>query len=44
MFDKEMRKGRKELISFLNGIGSSNKGDFAIILNDSVCGGIKLSR
>jgi len=44
MFDKEMRKGRKELISFLNGIGSSNKGDFAIILNDSVCGSIKLSR
>ena len=44
MFDKEMRKSRKELISFLNGIGSSNKGDFAIILNDSVCGGIKLSR
>ncbi len=44
MFDKEMRKGRKELISFLNGIGSSNNGDFAIILNDSVCKGIKIPK
>ena len=44
MFDNEMKKGRKELISFLNGIGSSNKGEFAIILNSGVCKGIKIDK
>jgi hypothetical protein len=41
MFDQEMRKDRKELIMFLNKLTSANMGDFAIRLDDKVCGGIK---
>jgi len=37
MFDKEMRKGRKELISFLNQLPSATMGDFAVRLNSGVC-------
>ena len=44
MFNKEMRKDRKELITFLNTLGSSIMGDYAIALNDRVCSKIKISK
>jgi hypothetical protein len=44
MFNKEMRKDRKELITFLNSLGGAQMGDYAIGLNDSVCSKIKISK
>lgn len=37
LFDKDMRKGRKELIRFLNILPSSAMGDFRVTLNRSIC-------
>jgi hypothetical protein len=38
MFNVEMRKGRKELIKFLNRLPSEGMGEFRIRLDDSICG------
>ena len=44
MFDSEMKKDRKELKIFLNSLGSSIMGDYAIPLNEKVCRGIKIPK
>lgn len=37
MFDAKMRKDRKELIKFLNGLPSEGMGEYRIRLDDSIC-------